>query len=271
MIQEYQTILEDAVDVQRFAMRYEEYLTRFDDRTRTEWVNGEVIVSMPPFTQHQRIVTFLINLIALYVDFFKLGELLTAPFEMRHLPGFASREPDILFVAQENLHRLDEQRLEGPADLVIEVISRGTAHIDRVEKLREYEQSGVPEYWLLDPRPRQQRARFYQHTPSGSYQEAVLDHSGRYHSAVLAGFWLQPEWLWQQPLPDPLTTAATIAPQIRHDPALQQALATTRQELRELREQLAAVVVDQQELRELREQLAALQAENRRLRGETGE
>jgi Uma2 family endonuclease len=120
---------------------------------------------------------------------------------MRHLPGYASREPDILFVAREHLHRLTTHRLEGPADLVVEVASPSTAHMDRTDKFDEYEQAGVREYWLLDPRPGQEPARFYQRDAQGRYQAVPPDATGRYHAAVLPGFWLHLAWLQQQPLP----------------------------------------------------------------------
>ena len=42
---------------------------------------------------------------------------------MRALPDGNAREPDILYVAHENLHRLTDTRLAGPADLLIEVVS----------------------------------------------------------------------------------------------------------------------------------------------------
>jgi hypothetical protein len=34
---------------------------------------------------------------------------------------------------------------------------------------------------------------------------------GVYHSAMLQNFWLQVEWLWQEPLPHPLYTLGEIA------------------------------------------------------------
>jgi hypothetical protein len=64
----------------------------------------------------------------------------------------------------------------------------------------------VREYWLIDPRPGKQQASFFQRTPEGSYTPVPPDEQGRYHSAVLAGFWLRPGWLWQEPLPNPLLT-----------------------------------------------------------------
>jgi Uma2 family endonuclease len=48
---------------QRLRMSYEEYLAWADEDIHAEWVNGEIIVHMPPNIQHQRVVRFLLQLI----------------------------------------------------------------------------------------------------------------------------------------------------------------------------------------------------------------
>jgi Uma2 family endonuclease len=65
------------------------------------------------------------------------------------------------FVAKANASRLTEKRLEGPADLVIEVVSDDSVERDYDEKFIEYQDCGVQEYWIVDPRPRRNRALFY--------------------------------------------------------------------------------------------------------------
>ena len=132
---------------------------------------------------------------------------------MRIVPGRSSREPDLLFVARDHRDRIADKRVEGPADLVVELISDDSVTRDRVDKSREYEAAGIPEYWLLDPRPRQQRADFYQLTGAGTYRPVSPDADGRYHSVVVPGFWLRPDWLWQDPLPAVWTCLAEIAPE----------------------------------------------------------
>ncbi len=68
------------------------------------------------------------------------------------------------------------------------------------------------EYWIIDPRPGRQRVDFYRLTAQGKYQAVLPDADGRYHAAALSGFWLDPAWLWQEPLPDPLDLLSGIAP-----------------------------------------------------------
>jgi Uma2 family endonuclease len=116
--------------------------------------------------------------------------------------------PDLLFLAKEHLGRLRESHIEGPADLVVEIVSKESRGRDRGEKFYEYAEGGVPEYWLLDPQLEQ--AEFYQLDAQGRYQMVAPDDSGIYHAKVVAGFWLRVAWLWHQPLPDPVQVLLEI-------------------------------------------------------------
>jgi hypothetical protein len=49
------------------------------------------------------------------------------------------------------------------------------------------------------------KAEFYRLAENGHYQLATPDANGRYASTQLPGFWLQIDWLWQEPLPRVLT------------------------------------------------------------------
>ena len=101
---------------QPLRMSYEEYLAWADEDVHAEWVNGEVIVQLPPKEPHQRVVAFLMSLMGLFIQLFQLGRLLPAPFEMRATADGPAREPDLIFVAREHLDRLSQERLSGPAD-----------------------------------------------------------------------------------------------------------------------------------------------------------
>jgi Uma2 family endonuclease len=197
---------------ERLHMTYEEYLDWWGEGTRGEWVDGEVIVFMSPRITHQRHVLFLSTLLATYVRRLNLGEVIVAPFEMLIRSGRSARQPDLLFVARHHRDRLSEERLTGPADLVIELISPDSVARDRKEKMAEYEAEGISEYWVLDSRRGRRRANFYQLTSEGVYHEVALDADGHYHSLVLPGIWMDPEWLWQEPLPDPTALLAMIMP-----------------------------------------------------------
>ncbi|MCS6859512.1 MAG: Uma2 family endonuclease [Abditibacteriales bacterium] len=194
----------------RLRMSYEEFLAYVDEDVHAEWVEGEVIVFMPPKTRHQLITGFLYQLLKLFADFFQRGRVLSAPFEMKLTPNGPSREPDILLVAEEHRHRLTEERLEGAADLVVEVVSDDSVTRDRVQKFIEYQSAGVREYWLIDSRPGQEQADFYVLDEQGKFRAVPVGEDGIYRSTVLPGFWLRVAGLWAEELPDPLLTFAEI-------------------------------------------------------------
>ncbi len=195
---------------QRRKMSYEEYLEFAPDSRIVEWVDGEVIIYMPPIYAHQNIVSFLGTLLKLFVDSFDLGYIILAPFEVKLWPDGPSREPDIIFIAVDNLDILTSKKIEGAPDLLIEIVSPGSVTEDRIRKFTQYEQAGTPEYWVIDPRPHQQQADFYIMGEDNRYYAAPLDENGTYHSTVLPGFWLKSDWLWQEDLPDSHLTFAEI-------------------------------------------------------------
>lgn len=196
----------------RLKMSYEEFLTLPIDGRQMEWVDGEAIIFMPPNARHQLISGLLQFLLTGFVSLFNLGRVIPAPFEMRTRPDGPAREPDILFIAREHLDRLTEQRLVGPADLIIEIVSTESVNRDRREKFLEYAAAGVSEYWWIDPRSRQHRFEPFTLKSTGHYEPIPLDAQGRFHSRVLPGLWLDPTWFWQDPLPEPMPLLIRIAP-----------------------------------------------------------
>jgi Uma2 family endonuclease len=191
-------------------MSYEEYLAWADEDVHAEWVNGEVIVHMPPKPRHQQVVAFLLQLLGLFIQLCQSGRLLPAPLEMRAIPDGPAREPDLLFVTHEHLDRLTEVRLSGPADLVVEVVSDDSVARDRADKFYEYQAAGVREYWIIDPRPGYERADFFVLADKGRYRPVPVEPDGCYHSTVLAGFWFQVDWVLATEPPDVLQALSQI-------------------------------------------------------------
>lgn len=147
-------------------MTFEEFLEWADEDTLAEWVDGEVILLSPAGDKHQDIASFLDAVLRPFVETLGLGVIRIAPFQMRLTRS--SREPDLLFVAEEHRGRIQQTYLDGPADLAIEILSPESMGRDRGEKFYEYEGAGIPEYWLIDPQT--QRAEFYQLDEAGRYQ-----------------------------------------------------------------------------------------------------
>ncbi len=183
---------------------YEAFLEWANEDTLAEWVDGAVVMTSAASLRHQLIGKFLLRALSTFTEIHALGQVTMAPFQMKLKRS--GREPDLLFVAKEHLGRLKKTYLDGPADLVVEIISPESQERDRTDKFNEYSEAGIPEYWLIDPEAEQ--ALFYQLDEAGQYQTILPDAIGIYHSRAVPGFWLRVDWLWKDPLPD--TTDALL-------------------------------------------------------------
>jgi Uma2 family endonuclease len=165
---------------------------------RVEWVNGTVI-EMPGITdKHDKLGRFLATLLEYLLELTG-GSVFQDPMLMK-IPGVSSRAPDIQVLLPEHLDRLHTNTVIGGADLVIEIVSPGTGRTDRVEKFREYETGGVPEYWVLDPQTKD--AQFWQFdTATNRFEQIYPDDNGVYQCKVLPKLRLNVTWLWRDPLP----------------------------------------------------------------------
>ncbi|HEY3231525.1 MAG TPA: Uma2 family endonuclease [Roseiflexaceae bacterium] len=182
---------------------FEEFLEWCDDETHAEWVDGEIMMAPPPNTEHQMIRDFLVKILGVYVEARELGAVISAPYLMRLPSRPSGREPDLLFVSKERANLMTHQLLNGPADLVVEIVSPESIGRDRGDKFVEYEAAGVREYWLIDPL--REQAEFYQLGADGRYRLGPVGTDGIYRSLVLDGFWLRVAWFWQNPLPPVLS------------------------------------------------------------------
>jgi Uma2 family endonuclease len=177
---------------------YEQFLQDYTN-IHAEWVNGEVIKLMGASNKHQELVLWLSAILVIFIQKFDLGWIRTAPFNM-FLPDMRrGREPDIMFVTKARQHIVQPTNLSAAADLVIEIVSPESLERDTVQKLAEYEAGGVQEYWLIDPE--NQTAKFYHLAETGHYQEIMANEAGIFASKILPNFWLDSNWLWQEPLP----------------------------------------------------------------------
>jgi Uma2 family endonuclease len=183
-------------------LTYEEFLDQYAD-LHAEWEQGKVIFMSPASDKHQDLVGFLSAILRIFVESRQLGWVRTAPFQMKLQNG---REPDILFVANEHLDRVKRTHVDGPADLVIEIVSPESIDRDRGRMFLEYEDAAILEYWLLDPI--REQAEFYQLT-DGRYK-LIPSQEGVYHSQILPGFWLDVSWLWQDSLPPVLNVLRAL-------------------------------------------------------------
>lgn len=196
--------LERPVELQKLdrAISFEEFLARLDGGIHAELEDGEIILMSPASRRHQRIFGWLYSILSHQTRHFSSGELLLAPFSVRLRKTGQVREPDILFVKTENLARIVDTYVDGPPDLVVEIVSPESIDRDRGRKFVEYEAEAISEYWLIDPM--REQAEFYRLGKDRRYHQALPDADGIFHSESVPGFWLRVAWIWQDPLPNEL-------------------------------------------------------------------
>ena len=129
---------------------YADYMSwRFQERV--ELLRGWVAKMSPaPSTYHQTVASNFATGIGPRLK--RPCRMFIAPFDVR-LPkakgGETVVQPDICVVCEEA--KLTKQGCDGPPDWVIEILSKGNTKRDTRDKYRLYEESGVREYWIVDP------------------------------------------------------------------------------------------------------------------------
>jgi Uma2 family endonuclease len=146
--------------LQRKLLTAEDYFTSTSE-TRWELIDGEFWDrSVAPGILHQLVssrveVTLTNRMEARCKRRTEDGEppytcvLLHAPIDVR-LGDITVVQPDVLIVC-DPAKLANGKYVMGAPDMVLEVLSPGTAKKDRRTKLRVYQAAGVPEYLILDP------------------------------------------------------------------------------------------------------------------------
>jgi len=117
-------------------------------------IEGRLLVSPSPNRYHQDVCQNLLVLLRNYLDRNPVGVVYQSPSDV-YLTSYDAYQPDLYFVSNANAAILSPQGAAGAPDLVIEVLSPGTAHYDRDLKRKVYAQAGVKELWLVDPDAKQ--------------------------------------------------------------------------------------------------------------------
>jgi len=120
-----------------------------DDGNRYEVIDGELFGTPRPETPHQEAGARLFVELRGFANEYDLGKVLYAPLAVLLGDGDYLK-PDIVFVRSDHLHYKTKRGIEGPPDLVIEILSPTTARQDRGVKRERYAHFGIPEYWIVD-------------------------------------------------------------------------------------------------------------------------
>ena len=132
------------------ALTYDEYLLLPEDGYRYEILEGDLVMTPAPNPRHQNVLRNLVRIIDLTCLAEDLGTVYFAPIDVI-LDQTTIIQPDLVFIRKARLAIVTERGIEGVPDLVVEILSPGTARRDRIIKARIYARHGVSDYWLVDP------------------------------------------------------------------------------------------------------------------------
>ena len=185
----------------------EDFYRCADEDLNAEFLNGRIVMYSPASNLHEDLFSFIMTLLRMWLDASGQGIVRGSRFPMRLNPRW-SPEPDLMVVRKERLHLVGKQRLEGPADLVIEIVSEHHAALDYDEKRPEYQRHRIPELWFVDQEKKEVLVDVWS---EAGYASRTLS-AGRLESGVLPGFWIDVAWLWQEPLPSTMACLRQIHP-----------------------------------------------------------
>jgi Uma2 family endonuclease len=160
------------------------------DEPRCELLYGRLPVTPAPTVRHQLVVGAILHLLYEFASH-RGGHAVVSPVDVV-LAEHSIVQPDVIYVSPERAGILG-QRVEGAPDLVVEVLSPATGRRDLGEKLRLYAESGVAEYWIVDPDL--ETFELLENTPAGF--RVRLPEGSVYRSAAIAGLELDFEAFWR--------------------------------------------------------------------------
>lgn len=127
---------------------YEDYANMPDEGIRYEINNGHLEAMTPgPNAIHQLVIQQIEHRMIQKCsqDFV----VLSAPIDLI-LSETEVRQPDLVMIRRDRLSIITKRGIEGPPDLIVEVLSPSSAKRDRQQKLIVYAKYNIPEYWIVD-------------------------------------------------------------------------------------------------------------------------
>lgn len=131
-------------------LTYDDYCKIPDDRDRHEILDGMHVRSPVPVPYHQSVSRRLQFLLMQPIEAIGLGQIYNAPIDVQ-LSTFDVVQPDLALVLKGSACVVGPKKLEGPPDLIVEILSPASRSRDLGPKRRLYERAGVREYWIVDP------------------------------------------------------------------------------------------------------------------------
>lgn len=132
---------------------YGDWETLPHDEGRYEIIDGVLYMTTAPSNFHQWIVSRLYRAVGIPAEDQHVAFSFLAPIGVI-MPGCDPVQPDFIVVLKDNAGIIQNGKIYGVPDLIVEVQSPGNASYDEKVKLVAYAQAGVPEYAIVKPHSR---------------------------------------------------------------------------------------------------------------------
>jgi len=162
-----------------------------NEDSNCELINGVLVIHSPASEEHEDIFSYLNALFRLYLEKNNAGKIYGSRFVMKLSKKWNS-EPDLFIVLPNNYSNIKETYYEGPADLVIEILSKSTRELDLEKKLPEFLRIGVKEVWIIDSQNKE--LSIFHKNDNQVYKNYKSDEIVK--SQVLPKFKFKIKWLW---------------------------------------------------------------------------
>ena len=180
-------VLEQATEERLIRRRatIEEFWSLPESVLPTEYINGEIVMAPTPTVSHQKVILRMASVLQQFVSQNRLGEMFISPLDVV-LPSGEVVQPDIFFLNTKQAERVSAaKRVEEVPPFLVEILSPGSITHDTVRKRELYEQNGVREYWIVDPK---ERAVAQLVLRRKHYALTELNEADTIKGAVLSGF-----------------------------------------------------------------------------------
>ncbi len=175
LLKEIQSVLEEE------RKKRNAFYNDITEQEKAEFINGEVIIHSSLKKMHNEISGNLYTILNSYVIEKNLGfvgiEKILIQFTRNDY------EPDIVFFEKSKTKKFKKDQTIFPIpDLIIEILSKGTAKRDRGIKFEDYQNHGVSEYLIID----QAKKVIEQYkNVKGKYELILKSSSGDYNSIAI--------------------------------------------------------------------------------------
>jgi Uma2 family endonuclease len=173
---------------------YADYL-EWEGQERYELFNGEAFMMASPSVAHQAILGELLTDFNIFLRG-KPCQVFAAPLDVRLFPKEDNSDdtvvqPDLLVVCDKG--KISKGSINGPPDLVIEIMSPSNSHRELFLKFQYYLEAGVREYWMIEPEEKRVQVHIYE---NGHYLSTGYKENAIIAVSILPGLNIALESLW---------------------------------------------------------------------------